>query len=169
MNWIRTIIISSMILQVGCSTTSIDVSHDYDPSYNFTKLKTYDWIPNPVTKSQAELIEKHVRKATEDRLTEKGFSIDNKNPDFYIALHAGRERKIDISNRGYGYRGGINVYEYQEGTLVLDIVDSKNKGLIYRGVANAELRQSDTFEKRQERIKEAVNKILEQFPPVGKK
>jgi hypothetical protein len=87
-------------------------------------------------------------------------------------LHTGKERKIDVSSRGYGYRGlrgGIVVYQYEEGTLVLDFVDAKKMGLIYRGIATAELLRSGSFEKRQERVNETVEKILKQFPPDGKK
>ena len=170
MKWIKTTIIFCILIHAGCST--VHVSYDHDPSYDFTKLKTYDWIPNTAPISRTKLIEKHVRRVVNDQLGDKGYIIDNNNPDFYIVLHTGKERKIDVSSRGYGYRGlrgGIVVYQYEEGTLVLDFVDAKKMGLIYRGIATAELLRSSSFEKRQERINETVEKILKQFPPDGKK
>ena len=163
-----------LLVMVGCAWTQMTV--DYDPQFDFTKLKTYDWIPNPVVTASAELVEKHLKTAMNAELEKKGYSQSADKPDFYIALHASKEDKVDVSSWGYGYGygwygygGGVDVYQYEEGTAVFDFVDGEKKDLIWRGVVKVEIDRKASFEKRQKRIKEIVEKMLKDFPPGRKK
>jgi hypothetical protein len=147
---------------------SYQATYDYDPDYNFSTLKTYDWISNPTVTAQAELVEKHLRKAVDSKLGEMGYTHATQDADFLIALHLGRQNKTELTPIGYsygGWYGGVNVYQYEEGTLVFDLVDQKDKNLFYRGVVRAEIKNNITFEERQQRIKKAVDKIFQYFPP----
>ena len=83
--------------------------------------------------------------------------------------------------RGYGHRGyghggyygygGLGVattiyrHDYLQGTLVLDIIDTRTNELIWRGWANTVLDHDPEPEKVQMYVDEAVRKILEEFPP----
>ena len=60
---------------------------------------------------------------------------------------------------------GTYVYEYEEGTLILDIVHPGNKALMWRGSAEDEVHFKSTPEKAQTQLDEAVSKMLEHFPP----
>ena len=147
---------------------SYQATYDYDPEYNFSALKTYDWISDPAVTAQAELVEKHLRNAVDSKLGEMGYTHATQDADFLIALHLGRQNKTELTPIGYsygGWYGGVNVYQYEEGTLVFDLVDEKNKSLFYRGVVRAEIKHDITFEERQKRIKKAVDKIFQYFPP----
>jgi hypothetical protein len=53
------------------------------------------------------------------------------------------------------------------GTLVIDVFDVEKKALVWRGVAEGQVRQSQDADKQKERINDAVRKILEEFPPGG--
>jgi hypothetical protein len=79
---------------------------------------------------------------------------------------------------GYGYGASYRpgywagapetyVYEYEEGTLILDIVNPANKELIWRGSAQDEVNFKSTPEKDQTQLNEAVHQMLEKFPPPG--
>ena len=59
------------------------------------------------------------------------------------------------------------VENYDQGTLVLDIVDGRSNELVWRGTAQARIDPSNSPEERQRRINEAVRKILDRFPPGG--
>ena len=170
---IRYILLTTLLFSLAsCST--IDVQSDHDPSYDFSKLQTYNWVPNPNLKKENELFEKHFQKIMGDQLASKGMTLSESSPDFLIAYHGDVQRRVDINNWGYrypGWYGGIDVYQYNEGTIVVDFVDANSKEMIYRSTVKAEVgRGSMDFEKRQKRIDEAVTKILENFPPgKGKK
>lgn len=164
------IAMTACMLLAACSTMRANI--DYDPTYDFSKVKTYNWIPNPKIAQSDELFDKHFRKVMDEKLSAKGYSVDESNPDVLIAYHGGVESKVDVTNWGYrypGWYGGVEVYQYDEGTLIVDFVESASKNLIYRSTVSAEMdRRNSDFEKRQKRIAEAVEKILKSFPPPKK-
>lgn len=57
------------------------------------------------------------------------------------------------------------VHEYEEGTLILDIVEPLNRDLLWRGSAEAKVDRQVSAQRKQKRIKKAVKKILSHFPP----
>ena len=174
MKSIMTVIIASfMLIAISCST--ISVKHDYDMTVDFAKLKTFYWLPIPVQAGINELDVKRIQSAVSTQLQAKGYRMMSDNPDFMIAMHLGKQHKVDVHEWGYAYGprarfaglGGIEVYQYEEGTLLLDFVDTRSKGLIWRGVATGEIDRYASTETRNKRINEAVQKILSNFPPTN--
>lgn len=168
------------LLISGCS--SIEVSENYDTSYDFTKLKTYDWIP--VENKKNKLTVKQIQNELKNQLAAKGFRTNASNPDFLIALHGGTEEKVSIRSTNYGYNyghwyggshgatyytGGVEVYEYKEGTLILDIIDAKNKEVIFQSTTITTLSDNMSMEKRQKKIKQVIEKAIKAFPPSVRK
>jgi len=163
-----------MLLFSSCST--LRVNYDYDPEADFTRLKTFDWLPMPADKRIDELVLKRIKDSVSRQLQAKGFGSSSETPDFLIALHGGKETKVNIADRGYNYSRRnryryygdrrMDIYKYEEGTLILDFVDSKSNELIWRGSATDVLDPDPTPEQRSKKIDEAVGKILENFPPV---
>lgn len=161
---------------VGCS--SIAVKSDYDQEVNFANLKTFDWIAQPQKPAsdpilEGTLMEKRIQNAVNKGLTAKGYQQQTDGePDFLLAYHIGVKDKLDVQDWGYGYGprrfwrwgGVVQVREYQEGTLILDIIDSKSKQLIWRGWAIEEVVDLSS-EKVEKKIDQAVKKIFEKFPP----
>jgi hypothetical protein len=175
------IILSVMaLLTLGCATYT--TTYDYDPSVRFAELRNFNWL-NPPSGGQAmdELTVKRIKASVERQLAEKGYTMDTSNPDFLITAHGGKEKKVDVVDWGYTYRGSnhynygfdgrnrpIDVYEYQEGTLILDFVDAASRELIWRGSVSKVIDPSASPEKRDKTINEAVAKVLEKFPPPAK-
>lgn len=155
---------------VSCS--SLRVKTDYNPDYDFSRLATYNWVPNPKSGVENSLFEKHFHKIMGEKLAEKGITLSETTPDFLIAYYGNVKSKINVQNWGYrypGWYGGVEVYQYDEGTMVVDFVDAKTKELIYRGTVTAEVNRGNMdMKKRQKRITEAVEKILKDFPPKSK-
>jgi hypothetical protein len=174
---------------IGCS--SISVNHSYDPAADFSRLKSFGWMAGLEAGRDDELTLKNIQYSVKKQLAGKGVAEDQGNPDFLIAIHGGREKKVDvqqwgyayadrpyygspyIGGRGYGYaapptridyRGGTDIYEYEVGTLILDFVDPGTKELIWRGTATAVVDDPVSPEK----IDQAVSDLLENFPPSGK-
>ncbi len=58
--------------------------------------------------------------------------------------------------------------EWEEGTLLIDIIDGRNTELMWRSVGQAKLsEQRRTPEEAQERANEVAAKMLADFPPGG--
>lgn len=160
----------------GCS--NIRTNADYDPSVNFTTLRTYDWRADGKQAPQDPRIDNtlfasRVHQAVDRQLAAKGYQQStNGNPDFLVGYHAVVEGKVDFRTVGgyYGYGGWgtapqTYAYNYDEGTLLLDVIQPETMQLLWRGSATATVRPSATPVERQKRINEAIEKILSKFPP----
>ena len=51
------------------------------------------------------------------------------------------------------------------GTLIIDVFDAAERELVWRGSGEGRVNQARSPEDRQERIDDAVRKILRDFPP----
>ncbi len=178
---IRSIVLSAatLFLVTGCSN-QIRVKSDYDKDVNLRLYKTFSWLPvkdieaknNPLLYN--ELTDKRIKKALEMQLTSKNMSYLKENADLKVHYHIIVDNKSMIQPAAYGYNYGPywmrtqgNVYQYQEGTLIIDLMDSKNNNLVWRGWGISTLNDSD-IELTEDKINEAVYKIMKQFPPTKK-
>jgi hypothetical protein len=59
----------------------------------------------------------------------------------------------------------IQVQTYQEGTLIIDLIDAKAEALVWRGVAQGTVQQNVSAEQRSKNVADAVAKIFETYPP----
>lgn len=97
------LLVTACILALAAGCASFSVNYDYDPQYNFAKLKTYDWIPAPEKAPADEFVVKQVKAAVDKGLKAKGYSLSPQKPDFMIALHGGKEKRVDVQQWGYSY------------------------------------------------------------------
>lgn len=174
-----------LALALGCS--SVTIKHDYDKDANFAAYKTFGWLEVPTNavgsvKAAMErnsLLDKRIKESVNRDLTGKGYTADDNNPDFLLLYHTGAEDKINVTDWGYGYGpygygggwyGGshVDVYQYKQGTLILDVIDAKAKQLVWRGYATAALDPNAPMEKRERRLNDVIVKILAKFPPTTK-
>ena len=164
---------------VACSTI-YDVQHDYDTQADFESLKTYNWMTVNENADIDSLNVERVKRAVNAELQAKGYKMTTNDPDFLIAEHLGTKDKVQITSWGYGYGshrwyrdgywapGGITAYQYEEGSLIIDFIDAKSNKMIWRGVAKADLNHAGTPEENEKLINEAVQRILNNFPPKPK-
>lgn len=148
----------------------VKVIHDYDTQYNFARLKTYKWMPNPDKKQKRSFQIRRFSNAVDNGLKEKGFELVNRQPDFLIALHGGTQTKANVTHYGYSYgpywRGRrVAVSHYKEGTIALDFVDAKSKELIWRGVAKSVVNRSLSPEQQDVLFNKIAKQLLAKFPP----
>ncbi|MBT8378678.1 MAG: DUF4136 domain-containing protein [Ignavibacteria bacterium] len=162
---------------VACS--SINVVTDYDPTQDFSKYKTYRWarVKEVNTKdvlNKNSFLRKRVQAAVDTVLYQKGFEkLREGDPDFVIFIHAGVQPRMNVYHHGpyyyspwWGpYGGYTSVSYYEQGTLVIDIVDNKEKELSWRGLGSGTVKRFSDPEALQEEINYTVGKILEDFPP----
>ena len=185
---LATVLILLASLAAGCST--MEVAVDYDRERNFSGLSTFDWIPDPQTPTgdpridDNTLLDRRIRRAVESELMAKGFAKSAESPDFWLAYHVTLDRRQSVStiNRRYGYGPGWGwtargepyatrqradpfVFEYDEGSLLLDVVDPEGRDLIWRGAATDEVSFSASPAAREQQINEAVRRMLKKFPP----
>lgn len=160
---------------------------DFDRSVNFANYQTYDY-ESPVGTDKAgysSLLTQHFKRAIDAEMTARGYRKVDSNPDLYVNFMANAVEKTDIRstpstsmNMGvgyYGYRGGmystmpmytsndIQTVRYKVGTANIDLVDARQKRLIWTGVIEGKL-TDEAMKNPQPVIANVVTQIFTQFP-----
>ena len=155
-------LVSWLIVLITSCSTVYHVSHDYDRGTDFAKLKTYSWLPLKPKDQISESNEERIQTAVNNHLGFKGYKLVTKNPDFSIVAKVGTKDEYWYGSGYYGYR---YAHKIEAGTLLLDFVITREYRLIWRGEAVAIFDDSYSSEKLDELVREAVEKILKEFPP----
>jgi len=187
MKTFTTAIISFFLVMglTGCS--SIPVNQDYDASANFGAIKKVQWLPvqqqtEPTAQAfekQNPLIAKRIRNAIQSSLAAKGIALVNDQADAFVSYRFSVESKLRTDNVrtsiGFGFghfsrHGGLmfntapDLYEYDEGKLVIDILDMRGN-LIWRGISPSLLEEQSTPAETTQLVNDVVAKVLSQYPP----
>ena len=158
-----------------CSPYYVQI--DYDRQADFSRYKTYKYIKKgkstSTSKFTSELNKRRFAQAIDKELSKKGFErVKDTKEDFKVIYHLRFEKKLDISTYGYRYWPYYGISEryiqkkvYEEGSLIIDIIDKKENQLIWRGSVEGVLNERENAE---ELINTLVEKLLEDFPPKNK-
>ncbi len=170
----RVICLAGLVFFLGCS--SLQVSSDYDPAYDFTKDKTFA-VVSYSHEGDDTLLKDRIEAALIQELTQKGYrQVPKEKADLHFVYHTNVENKIQIDTdysmmgyRRFGYGGAMvattNTYEYQKGTLVIDALHPSDQKIRWRGIASDILREQKTPQKRSDYIAKVMAKIFDTFPP----
>ena len=168
---------------MGCS--SINTKYDYDPEFDFSTLKKFRFATAEESSKKDllaanPLLRKRLQMAVKQTLESKGYQfVEGGGADFVVNLMAGTQEKTRVSSSpnvyygyGYGYWGGyyggsnVTVTNYTEGTLLVDVIDTKKNQLVWRGVLQDVIdNTATTHEEKVEYLNHIVSKVLEDFPP----
>ena len=173
--WI--LIFGFVLFLTGCVT--FDVRIDYDPSFNFSRYKAFQFTarqrqPSAKTRDTSFIRDPFFTKAVEQEigavLSAKGYRMaaSPRSADFLISYYAVARNQTAIAPTTYrmgryGRRGisSRRVYRYRQGTLVIDIIDSAQRELVWRGIGSGVLDRMNPTKN----LLLAVERILKAFPP----
>jgi hypothetical protein len=167
------------LLLTGCAT--MNVSSHIERNVNFVDYVTYDWGPPdnlPVGDPRLDnnpFFNDYLQGAVEKQLAAKGYvrAGAGASPDLLIHYHASVNQRMDVYavDNSYGYCYGNcepQVAEYEQGTLVIDIVDSKSSKVVWRGWAQDTMNGVIDNQKRLEKqVDEGVTKMMLLLPRGG--
>jgi hypothetical protein len=178
-----TVKILSLVLALGllAGCSSLTVNYDYDTNVDWAKYETYAWMGGQNNAPQdpssplmdSGLLDKRIRSAVEWEMEQREMKPAD-DPDVLVIYHLGSEDKLQVTDWGYRYSdyywgyGGrqIDVYEYTQGTLVIDVIDAESKNMIWRGIGQKVIDQTQRSpEEVQEKIDQIINKIMASYPP----
>jgi hypothetical protein len=160
------------LLGIVCgSCSSLRIATDYDHAIDFTKYRTYRWAPTKMPEPEGlraaehSLLEARIKRAADRELAARAFERrEGGATDLLVVFYASRRHRVEIYP-SYAYPPrwrAARAYHYREGTIVLDFVDTRLDQMVWRGWATGVLGDPEDAE---ERINEAVVKILQRFPP----
>lgn len=178
----------TFLLVAASAALAQDVRYNFDKDTNFSKFKTYKWVTIKGADQQNALVDKQIKEAIDAELALKGLSkVEADTADLYIGYQTaiGQEKQFNSYSTDWGYGGGWyrggwyggmggssmttgQTSTIYTGQLVLDMYDSANKDLVWRGVASKTLDPKAKPEKQQKNLAKAVKKLLKNYPPVPK-
>ena len=174
-----------MILLAASSAVGQDVRYNFDKNSDFSKFKTYKWVTLKDAEKPNDLVDKQIIAAVDAELATKGLSkTDSDKADLYIGYQAGinKEKEFTSYSTGWGYGGGWygggwyggpggmstttgQTSTIYVGQLALDMYDSTNHVLVWRGLASKTLDPKAKPDKQEKNLKKAVAKLLKNYPP----
>jgi hypothetical protein len=183
----RVLFVSTLGLLLAATTSfAQDVRYNFDKNTDFSKFRTYRWVIIKDAPTANNLVTKQVREAVENELATKGLTkIDDDSANLFIGYQAGvsQEKEFTSFNSNWGYGGGWygggwygpgggmttgSTSTIYVGQLAVDMYDSANHDLVWRGVASKTLDPKAKPEKQQKNMAKAVKKLLKNYPPVAK-
>jgi hypothetical protein len=179
----------SIGILVTISAFAQDVRYNFDKNADFSKFKTYKWVTLKDAQKVNDLVDKQIVDAVDAELATKGLTkVTEDSANLYIGYQAGigQEKQFTSysSDWGYGpgwygggwYGGGPSMgtttgqtSTIYIGQLALDMYDSANKDLAWRGVASKTIDPKAKPDKQQKNLAKAVKKLLKNYPPPVKK
>jgi hypothetical protein len=157
-----------------------DVTYNFDQGTDFSKFKTYKWVSIKNAQQVDEITARQITDAIDAELAKKGLAKnDADTADLYVAYQTaiGSQKQWNALNSGWGYGprwgGGMGtttatLQTILVGQLNLDMYDSANKRLVWRGAVSKTLDPKASPEKRQKNLAKAVEKLLKNYPPKSK-
>lgn len=178
----------AILMLSACST--LTVSTDYDKTIDFFYYKSFAFHQlTDKSGSVSDLNKNRILRAIKADLLKKGLTENKDNPDLLVNVTTILENKKSVvaTTDYYGYGGvyrpygwGVgyagfappstttfNVYEYKDGSLIIDLIDAGKKQLVWQGTGNKEIDKPSSDPDTA--ITEAVTKIMADFPPNAKK
>ena len=162
----------------GCAT--MNVSSHIERNANFAEYVTYDWGPPdnlPVGDPRLDnnpFFNDYLQGAIEKKMAAKGFErAVSGPPDLLIHYHASVTQRLDVyeSDHRYGYCYGNcqpQVVDFEQGTLVIDVVDAKTSKVVWRGWAQDAMNGIiDNQERLEKQVNEEVTKMMLLLPRGG--
>jgi len=141
------------------------VQTDYDHSVDFSQYKTFGWAQyNP--DATLSLNESTFRNAVQSELEGKGLKYDQENADILVMYTYSKQQQTDISSTGWGgwgWGGDMDVWQYEQGNLLIGLIDPKMKQVVWRGTAQGVLPDSGVA--NQSQVQQAVDQVFATYPP----
>lgn len=173
----------SLAFLTGCS--SVKTTYDFDSTVDFSKYKTYEFTEDAMKIPIQELDRTRLISAIDAEMGKKGFTKSS-TPDVWLDLQVKLEQKqsATATNTGVGYYGGpyrygygagyggtthINVENYVDGTLFINMIDKGTEKLVWQGRGTKTLEENPSPEKKQANITYGVQAIFKNYPPIKKK
>lgn len=169
-------------LAAGCATGP-RISTDSDPSADFARYRTFAFYsPLAVeTEGYSTPSSSRMKAAVRRELESRGYVYDEASPDLQVNINAYVDERTDVYSTPqmetalyYSYRARsyvavpywtnrTDVYRYAEGTLNVDLVDAREKALVWEGVAVGRMSRLKPAE-RAARIDSTIADIFAEYP-----
>lgn len=175
-----------LIIASGASGCASDpIRSDYDPEADFSQYNTYNFFADagPESTNYQSFFSQYMVTAITREMESRGYT-KSEDPDLLVNFNAILQEKTQVRQTPapsygggyYGYRGGFydpwggyghgtetHVSQYTEGTFNIDLVDAKQKKLVWEAIGTGKISQK-ILEELEERVYAGVPKFFAKYP-----
>lgn len=165
---------AAMLLVTGCASMRIGtyVSRDTD----FSRYATYAWAQaDALPIGDARLEHNPIFMDSLQGAVERGLRAHRlllvpaaEHPDLLVHFHGSVRQVLDVASASRSHEHGVSeefeIVDYDEGTLIVDLVDARTERLVWRGWAIDSLTGIlDSQDRMEQKVNEAVARMLAGF------
>jgi hypothetical protein len=139
----------------------MEIHAAFGPGVNYTRFgTTFAWVSEKTGGAEGHralnpTLDEFLRQNISDDLVARGYKLQpGEQADLLVDYGVVRQSRGDSSWAPM----------YEEGSLIIDVLDRKTHKQVWRGSATAHLNESIPPPEQKRKIAEAVRRILEQFP-----
>ena len=172
-----------IVLAAACAAAQPKIRSDYDSSANFSQYRTYGIMPgagrSPTGGDYSTLIAQRIEAAVSREMEARGYTR-SATPDLLVNFSVTVQNIQKVSSvptagpPAYNYRYGAYrgwptysyetwVREYEEGTLLIDIVDASRQQLVWEAAGTGRITQ-EKLDNIETTISTAVARLFTQYP-----
>ena len=181
------IAVAGAALAVAGCAAGLHVKTLAAPDARFATLSTFRVLPvpprrdgRPPTEAYDPMINNSItNRALRETITQafanRGYTVNERAPDFAVAVYASAYEKLDVTTWNYGYafwprsRWNWNVRqlttedtEYAEGTVIVDVIRTSDRELLWRGSATARMWEDPPTDVKE--LQKVAAAIVKKFP-----
>ena len=179
--------LSILCALLATGATAQEVRYNFDKDTDFTGFKTYKWVVLKDAAKIDDLRDRQIKEIVDAELATKGLQkVEDDSANLFIGYQAGigQEKQLTSYNTGWGYGGGWyrggwygpggtstttgQTSTIYTGQLVVDMYDSANHDLVWRGLATKTIDVDAKPEKQEKNLSKTVKKLLKNYPPPKK-
>ena len=170
-----------LVMLIAAPSLAQKVTIDYSRGFDWNGVETFQYVETPESNiKDNQIMADRVSSMIRQELREGGLQEVQENPDLYVTYHfTSEERKqLSTTSMGMGGYGGYwdgwggwgdpfggpmmgssttTEYSYEEGTLVIDAYDSKEKKMVWRGSGTVTVKSKP--EKQVKQVENILDKL----------
>jgi hypothetical protein len=173
------------LLCTGCATQrTADIRVNMAPDANLSGYSTFGFPEQTGTDrgGYSTIVTDYFKSAVKQQMEMRGYRYVDENPSLLVNFYANVRERTEVRSQPsgpaafgyYGYRYGlynawpmyaqeVDTVTYPIGTANIDVVDAQQRQLVWEGVAEGRLRESD-MENPRDAISSAVTQLFTRFP-----
>lgn len=167
MKALKILTITLLVTAIYSCGSTYNISSDQENDVDFEKYKTYSILNHDhgFPKGANPINHQRLDRAIESNLQALGYE-QSRNSDLWVAWFVKVEDKTQVERYHHYYNrwrsfDTINVHQYKEGSLVIDIIDRKTKMVIWHGSASSQVYEQ--MPDIDEKIKKVVKAMFQRY------
>ena len=165
---------AAAVAAVTAACAPVTVTSFTERGVQVPRYGTYDWgtvdtaVPGDPRLDNNSFFHDYLRGAIDRQLRSHGYEPTALTPDLRVHYHASAAQRIYISGTEPTRErcADCAVQVYDEGTVLIDLVDARTGALVWRGSAQTDIAGAVADQTRLERtIERVVTRILNTLPP----